>query len=581
MTSRVLARLGTLVADLTPVVRMRRGRRARTAPAGLLGAEIATWWALSPSLLRHPWWATAANLTFAQSVGHLCGTALSWVARRTPRRPGSSAGTIPPTAHSVLALITAGSVALSLRRGRQQAALLGESARRLPPTAAGIAAGTAGYGLVLLCAELTQHGTRGAAALLRTALPPRLSYVAALTAVALGWTFLWNRVFFHRLIHRLSRRAEALNRATPSFARRPQEQQRSGSPQSLERWDHLGAQGRINVSSGPRRADIEEVTGCAEAQEPIRVFIGLIPGRSLAQAARAAVAELERTGAFDREVIVITHPSGTGWLPDYSLDSVEFLTRGRCATVAVQYTYLPSAVSYYQDRHTALDAARLLVHAVRSRAMQHPHPPHIFLSGESLGAYGMAGVFPRLSELLALTDGAVFSGPPRSTPLLSWVRARRQPDSPERLPLLDGGRHLRVCAHPQHLDRDHAGRPYAQSWEFPRMVIAQHASDPIVWWEPSLLYRRPDWLREPGSRGVPAPPAQHSDVPHRMRWVPLITGWQVGIDMLTCTKAPGNHGHNYHSEFAAYWAGVLGVEASPELLHRCVRWTRLNGKRRV
>lgn len=573
MTSKALARLGTLLADLTPILRLRRVPHKKKARAGALGAEVATWWALSPSLLRHPWWATAANLAFAQSIGHLGGTLLAWLRPHRHYR-------FSPIAHRALALITASSVALSLRRGRQQAALLGESYRRLPPTAAGIAAGTAGYGLVLCCARLTRRGTHGTAALLHIALPPQVSSLTALVIAALTWSFLWDRVFFHRLLHRLSRRAEVLNRATHSFARRPQEPQRSGSPSSLERWDHLGAQGRINVSSGPRRADIAAVTG-AEAEEPIRVFIGLIPGRSLAEAARAAVAELERTGAFDREVIVITHPSGTGWLPDYSLDSVEFLTGGRCATVAVQYTYLPSAVSYYQDRHVACDAAHLLVHAILARTRQQPRPPRVFLSGESLGAYGMAGVFPHLNDLLNQVDGAVFSGPPRSTPLLSWVRAHREPGSPERLPLLNGGRHLRVCAHPQHLERDHAGRPYAQPWEFPRVIIAQHASDPIVWWEPPLFYRRPDWLREPGSRNVPAPPAQRSDVPHRMRWVPLITGWQVGIDMLTCTKAPGNHGHNYHSEFAAYWAGVLGVEASPELLHRCVRWTRRNGKRRV
>lgn len=571
---RALARAGTLLADLTPILRLRRGTHGRKHHAGVLGAEIATWWALSPSLLRHPWWATAANLTFAQGVGHLGGTLLAWL--RPHRQPGFSTAT-----RRALALITAGSVALSLRRGHQQAALLGESARRVPPTALGIAAGTAGYGVVLCCAGVTRHGTHRTATLLRTALPPRISSLTALVAAALIWAFLWDRVFFHRLIHRLSRRAEALNRATPSCARRPQEPQRSGSPYSLEHWDHLGAQGRINVASGPRRADIAEVTGSTEAREPIRVFIGLIPGRSLAQAAQAAVAELERTGAFEREVIVITLPSGTGWLPDYSLDAVEFLTGGNCATVAVQYTYLPSAVSYYQDRHVARDAARLLVRAVLTRARRQPRPPRLFLSGESLGAYGMAGAFTSLNALLSEVDGAVLSGPPRTTPLLAWVRAQRQPGSPERLPLLDGGRHLRVCAHPQHLARDYAGRPYARSWEHPRVVIAQHASDPIVWWEPALFYRRPGWLREPGSRNVPAHPAQRSDAPYRMRWVPLITGWQVGVDMLTCTRAPGNHGHNYHSEFAAYWAGVLGISASPELLHRCVRWTRRHGKRRV
>ncbi|KQB83436.1 alpha/beta-hydrolase family protein [Corynebacterium lowii] len=568
-----------LLADLTPALRMRKRRRLpKKMNAGILGAEIATWWALSPSLLLHPWWATAANLTFAQGVGHLIGTTISWISQRSGLHPPEVSRA---KVHGVLGLITLSSAALYLRRGQEQAALLGTRARGVRPAATGVAVGTAGYAAMLLAGELTQRGTQGAEAVLRAALPPRLSYAGALLTVGTAWMLLWDRLFFHRLIRGLSRRAEILNRAIPPFAHRPSEPQRSGSSQSLEPWGYLGAQGRINVSSGPRAADIRAVTGNTHATEPIRVFIGLVPGRSLEQAAQAAVAELERTGAFSREVIVITHPSGTGWLPDYSLDAVEFLTGGNCATVAMQYTYLPSAVSYYQDRSTALISARLLVRAVVKRAARSPRPPRIFLSGESLGAYGMAGVFDSLAELRRHVDGALFSGPPRSTPLTAWLRRQRQVGSPERLSLLNDGRHLRVCAHPGHLSYDHSGQPYRQSWQHPRVVVAQHASDPIVWWEPSLFYRRPDWLREPGSRGVRAPAAHHSDVVRRMRWVPLITGWQVGVDMLTCTRAPGNHGHNYHSEFAAYWAGILGVEASRELLHRCAQWTRRNGKRRV
>lgn len=52
--------------------------------------------------------------------------------------------------------------------------------------------------------------------------------------------------------------------------------------------------------------------------------------------------ELIRVGAFQRSVLIVVTPTGTGWVDPASVSSVEYLHRGNIATVAVQYSYLPS-----------------------------------------------------------------------------------------------------------------------------------------------------------------------------------------------------------------------------------------------
>ena len=96
----------------------------------------------------------------------------------------------------------------------------------------------------------------------------------------------------------------------------------------------------------------------------------------------------------------------------------------------------------------------------------------------------------------------------------------------------------------------------------------------MVWWEPSLLWKAPDWLKEPGSRGTPAPETQHVDVPAGLRWLPLVTFWQVGIDQLASQEYPSPHGHNYHDETVAYWNAVVHGSGGldPSELRRVSLW---------
>ena len=505
--------------DLIPGVRMTRRRRLpQDLGAGILGAEIATWWAISPSLIPRPWWVTAANVAIVQGVGHVAGTALAYPWRRwVPRMSWFWTG----TGHTLVAGITAGALVLSLKRQTQQARLVGVGRRRGRSEAQDQALDQ------LIADGLVDYQRRAD----------------------------------------LSRQASTVNQSVFPGTTMPWEPERSGSPWSLEPWSAVGSQGRAVLSLGPRARDIHEVTGLDVTHEPIRLFVGLVPGRSLEAAARLILAEMDRTGAFRRDTLVIQTSAGTGWITDWSVGAVEFLTGGNCATMAMQYSYLPSPVSYVVDRETPVRASRILISAVLSRLeqMDPENRPKLFVAGESLGAYGIADSFADLDDLLERTDGALFTGAPRFTRLIRELIDSREPGTPERLPVVDGGRHVRFAARPLHLRQTSLGMPFAHAWEHPRVVIGQHASDPIVWWDRRLYFRRPDWLTEPGSRGVPAPRPQHLDVFDGMRWVPFVTGWQVGLDQLTSVTMPGGHGHNYHSEMLWYWDAVLGDHATVRL----------------
>lgn len=572
-------------SDLLPGVRMRGPRRLpENLGAGMLGAEAATWWAISPSLLPRPWWVTALNVAICQGVGHGFATGIHFASVHSfralgTRSPRQVTRRTHQVLHAAMALITSAATATALWRQDRQAELVeAPEGRGYRAALTGVLAGTAGYGALLAVAEGAQSSINQLNQQLRRWLPPVLSWPVAMSGMTVAAVVLSDRVIVRRQLGRVAKRARQLNEAVFPGSSQPSEPERSGSPPSLEKWGLVGSQGRALLSSGPRARHIAAVTGVDDAREPIRVFIGLVDGRSLDEAADLAIAELERTGAFERSVVVMMTSAGTGWLSDYSVGAVEFLTGGDCALVAMQYSYLPSAVSYLTDRDSPVESSTILLeHIERRLADIAPEDrPKFFVSGESLGAYGVSESFDSIADLLARTDGAVFSGAPAFTQMHRELTDLRDGDSPSRLPRVDGGRHVRFAAHPAHLLHDFAGADYPEPWATPRVVFAQHASDPIVFWNGQLFFRQPEWLQEPGSRGKAAPPAQRLDVFDGMRWVPFVTGWQIGLDQITSLDVAGGHGHNYHGEMVYYWHAVLddrvAVTPSDELFSRIAEW---------
>ena len=97
------------------------------------------------------------------------------------------------------------------------------------------------------------------------------------------------------------------------------------------------------------------------------------------------MAELRRTGAFDRAHLLIQAPAGSGYANSFPVDILEVLTRGDCAAVAVGYGLLPSFLSMAKVE-VASHTQRLLLDAIREELSVRDRRPRLLLYGESLGA---------------------------------------------------------------------------------------------------------------------------------------------------------------------------------------------------
>src|SRR5690606_22947992 len=121
----------------------------------------------------------------------------------------------------------------------------------------------------------------------------------------------------------------------------PTEPLASGSAASLIRWDTIGRRGQEFVAVGPTQADVASVVG-RPAKPPLRVYAGYRSRENVDDRARLALEELIRVGGFDRSILIVATPTGTGWLDPGAVDTVEYLHAGDTAIVSMGYSYLPS-----------------------------------------------------------------------------------------------------------------------------------------------------------------------------------------------------------------------------------------------
>ena len=344
--------------------------------------------------------------------------------------------------------------------------------------------------------------------------------------------------------------ARKMNNRTAKGIVQPQVPERSGSPQSRSSWRAVGGQGRVFLGRGPSCADIEAVTGCS-AMEPIRVYAGMPEeGQSLQSAADLVVEELHRTGAFDRAVILIATSTGSGWVDEWQVQPLEYLTRGNCATASMQYSFVPSSINFLTDLDVSEEAAVILFETIRRAVDEIPEDrrPALFVCGESLGAYASQHVFSGIVDVLSRTDGALWVGTPAFTPMHAELTAIRHRGSPEVAPVVANGRHVRFVNVPENLWSDVYGRELGD-WNYPRVVYAQHPSDPVVWWNSELVWHKPDWISE----------KVDGDVSPHMQYTRGATYIQVLVDMPVAGTAPGGHGHTYHEELIPLWEAILGL----------------------
>jgi uncharacterized membrane protein len=344
----------------------------------------------------------------------------------------------------------------------------------------------------------------------------------------------------------------------------------SGGPESLVPWATLGREGRRHALTpvrprtwadrppGTPDLSIETVMSEPARATPVQVYVGLDSAPTARERVDLALAEMERVKAFDRSLIMLVSPTGTGYVNYVATAAVQYLTRGDVATVTMQYSKRPSPLSLGKI-DDAREQNRLLWMRILMRLRESPEPrPRVVLFGESLGAHTSQDVFLHWGtigpEALGI-DRALWIGTPYGS---GWMR---EVTSPGRLDV-DRDRVVMVNDYDQfrRLDADRRSRA--------RYVLVSHDNDGVTKFGPDLLLRRPAWLD--GNRPQPEESAAGSPrgIPSAMQWRPITTFFQSLIDMKNA-QVPGAYrawAHDYRPDVARFMSDVFELPVSPAQL---------------
>lgn len=380
-------------------------------------------------------------------------------------------------------------------------------------------------------------------------IPRRVAHVLGIVAAAAVFWSLIDGVVFTLALRAADNSYQQVDVLIQDELEPPDEAVKSGSPASLISWEALGGRGRRFVSTGPTAEELTAFSG-AEAREPIRVYVGLNAAETPRERARLALRELRRVDAFERAVLVLATPTGRGWLDPAAQDTVEYLHRGDIATVAAQYSYLPSPLSLMVEGDYGVETARALFEEVYGHwsALPEDDRPELYLHGLSLGALNSDRSFDVYDIIDDPFQGALWSGPPFRSGTWRSVTRDRDPSSPAWKPRFRDGSVVRFMNQNGGLEAPDS------EWGSFRIAFLQYASDPVTFFDPQSFYSEPAWMDEP--RGP--------DVSPKLRWFPVVTMLQLAADMAVGT-APTGYGHEYAARhYIEAWLALTEPEGWSE-----------------
>jgi uncharacterized membrane protein len=342
----------------------------------------------------------------------------------------------------------------------------------------------------------------------------------------------------------------ALDTDTAEGIEQPTSELISGGPGSLVDFDDLGFQGRTFVGETPTVDDLRGFDDSTEPMQPIRAYVGLDSADTVEERVQLAVDELRRTGAFERQVLVVATPTGTGWINPNAARTLEYMWHGDTAIVGVQYSFLPSWVATVVGPDSAPILGVALFDAVYAAWSELPEDarPALVAFGESLGSFAGEhafssddGVAASLESIVARTDAALFVGPTRGNPIYGPLVDHRDGGSPSWKPELKAVPNLRVANTTEDITAD------ATDWPQPRVLYLHHPGDAVGTWEPANLWRSPGWADDPTPY----------DILEAARWTPIVSVTQEVFDLMNGFSASPGFGHDYRNNLAAAWAAVL------------------------
>ncbi len=392
---------------------------------------------------------------------------------------------------------------------------------------------------------------------LRRVLPRRVANVLGVLATGVLFWSVLSGVVFRAALHVADSSLQQLDELIEPETSQPSDPLKTGSDASLVKWEELGRMGRSFVTSGPTREALREFSG-KDALEPIRVYVGLRSAETAEQRAKLALEELKRVGGLERSALVIVTPTGTGWIDPAAMDGMEYLFGGDVASIGQQYSYLQSWLALLVEPEYGAGSARALFSEIYGHWTKLPREsrPKLYLHGLSLGSKNSSQSTDLFEVFADPFQGALWSGPPFSTPRWRSLTADRNADSPAWLPRFRDGSLVRFM----NQDGFSAGSQPASPWGPIRIVYLQYASDPITFFGFHDLFRQPDWLEPP--RGP--------DVSPQLQWYPIVTFLQLALDTAISTTTPVGYGHVFApAHYIDAWIEVTGVQGwRPEDINR-------------
>lgn len=508
----------------------------RLSTAGVVGAAVGWIVAWLPSLLPSGTVFQGVSLGLCAAIGYGVGATAAAIASliapqrvaAVPDAPGSGTARHWHPSHIVAAI----SAALALLSGawlvggvNTQATQVGTpdlAVAWLGATAVGLAV----FAFILAVARGLRALTAGLSRRLPHQWPTALRHgvSTATTVVVLavvGYTALGGiRMTFDRID------------ADESGQSPPTSPTRSGSTESLIPFAELGRQGRSFVTEG-------------QNSQTIRAYAGLDAASSAQARADLAVADMLRAGGAEAPIWIGITTTGNGFIDPAAADAADQATSGQAAMVAMQYSTLPSWLSFLVDQTSAQEAGTALFEALASARDQLPaeQRPRLILYGESLGAYGSAAPFQGMSgdQIAERIDGALWVGPPAATqPISDWTYSG---SPPVWQPIIGDGRWVRYAATIAATEAPPGEGP----WLSPRILVLQNPTDPVVWFSTSLAWRPAAWLADPRGPGVQP----------GTRWVPVLTFLEVALDLPQAVNMPSGYGHDYAEALPEAWQQVL------------------------
>lgn len=325
---------------------------------------------------------------------------------------------------------------------------------------------------------------------------PVVHTIVWILIVSVGYLSLVSSFFFLQTSLDVSTRPDISNLEPPAS------QLFSGSSESQIAWEGLGQKGQEFISI---KSDFTE-----KVKDPIRIYAGINNETNLEKRVQSIMNDFERTKAFDRSTIVLFTPSGSGWVNPVAVETVEKLTKGDSVSISLQYSNKQAVIQYIMDPQAAGRSSSLLFSKIRQRLdkIEETKRPKFYLYGESLGSLGSQEIFKNdsVDEITNKVDGVIWVGSPSSGPL--WKRLGLNTLSP------DGSNN---------------------SIKITNILFLYNTTDPIVWSNPKVIYKYPNWLKNPRS----------SEISKDAHWLPLLSFGHLYFELYSATKFPSGVGHNY------------------------------------